>query len=57
MINYGKYILADSQDEFTSMWQIDLDTANHLDMIHHIGKQSTAKIVAFAPARLFTTTL
>jgi hypothetical protein len=50
-------ILTGSRDHSTGMWHITLPSASTTHMSHHVGKQSTADLVAFAHATLFSPSL
>ena len=57
VLDGGKSILNGSWDNSTGMWEIKLPIDNHLNISHHIGKQSTSYMVAFVYSYLFPPTL
>jgi hypothetical protein len=57
MLDAGEAILPGSRDHSTGMWHIILPSASSTHMSHHVGKQSTANLAAFAHATLFSPSL
>jgi hypothetical protein len=57
VLDAGEAILTGSRDHSTGMWRITLPSASTTHMSHHVGKQSTADLVAFAHATLFSPSL
>jgi hypothetical protein len=55
VLDIGKAILTGRRDHSTGMWHITLPSAStSTHMSHHVGKQSTAYLVAFTHATLFS---
>jgi hypothetical protein len=57
VLDAGEAILTGSRDHSTGMWHITLPSASTTNMSHHVGKQFTANLVAFAHATLFSPSL
>jgi hypothetical protein len=57
VLDDGSAILTGGRDHSTGMWNIALPTASLTHLSNHIGKQSTADMVAFAHATLFSPAL
>jgi hypothetical protein len=57
VLDASEAILAGSRDHSTGMWHITLPSASTTHTSHHVGKQSTANLVAFAHATLFSPSL
>jgi hypothetical protein len=55
VLDDGHTILTGSREHSTGMWQITLPSPTHQS--HHLGKQSTSDMVAFAHATLFSPSL
>jgi hypothetical protein len=57
VLNGGNTILTGCRNHSSGMWQIKLPKDDSWHMSHHLGKQSTADMVAFAHATLFSLAL